>query len=87
MEILRDWWAVIVAALTAAIGYYTGQLKNSWQISLLMKQVERLDTRVGHLEKQGSDVSVSLAQINTSLAQITATLSEIKEEMRHKVDK
>jgi len=87
MEQIREWWPAVLAALTAILGFRTGQERNKWRLDQLEKTVDHILRELKDIKAGQSTEAVSVAVLASSLEEIKATLQHIKTTMDGKQDK
>lgn len=98
LDVIKEWWAIGIAALGVFIGFKSGQERNKWRIDSLetqmaqikhdqQKQEDKFGAELRKMSETRSADAVTLGVIKTTLEQLRNMTAEIDRKLEHKVDK
>lgn len=87
MEWIRDWWPVAVAALSAVVGFRSGQERNRWRIDAAEERLTKAEREIDAIQKERTLDAVTLGIIQTTLEQIKGMIGDMRAELKSKADK
>lgn len=87
MEWIRDWWPVAVAALSAVLGFRSGQERNRWRIDAAEERLTKAEREIDAIQKERTLDAVTLGIIQTTLEQIKGMIGDMRAELKSKADK